>query len=157
MKITALAVAVASVSALLMSAAPASASTAKPSPVVYARGNGWHDSSRRPSGFFFGTASGPYVKSLSWQYWGSHGNAYGQGRLETQNPGCTPAYLCPYHGRWISLFLRDVQAHGSRDYFAKLTVKFRRHGSWHHQHLVFEKVAPATVPSWHGPDKFPWF
>jgi len=156
MKITTFALAATAVAALLMPAAPASASTATTSPVVYAKGTGWHDSSRRPADFFFGLANGPYVKSLTWQYWGSHGNAYGQGRLEMQNPGCTPAYLCPYHGRWISVFLRDVRVHDGRDYFAKMTVRFYREGSWRRQHLVFETVSPATVPGWHGPDRFPW-
>ena len=65
MKITTFALAATAVAALLMPAAPASASTATTSPVVYAKGTGWHDSSRRPADFFFGLANGPYVKSLT--------------------------------------------------------------------------------------------
>jgi hypothetical protein len=144
--------------AVLVMALPASASpsAAASTPVVYAHGTGWHDPARRPTHFFVGAASGPYLRSLSWSYW-SAGNAYGEGRLETQNPGCTPAYLCPYHGRWVSVFLRGVRTHGTRLYFRKATVHFYRDGTRRRQHLTFKTVSPATIPMWHGPDKFPWF
>ena len=138
--------------ALLIPAVPANAAP-RPTPVVYARNNGWHDPSRRPAGMFFGNGAAPYIHRLSWAYWGSHGNAYGQGKLHTERvlcqpsaaPGCTVASQ-----RWISVFLRDVRTHGGRRYFAKMTVRFRRHGRWHREHLTFDGA-------WHGPDKFPWF
>jgi hypothetical protein len=136
--------------------AAASSAAAASTPVVYAHGTGWHDPSRRPTHFFVGAASGPYLRSLSWSYW-STGNAYGEGRLEAQNPACTPAYLCPYHGRWVSIFLRDVRTYGTRLYFKRATVHFYRGGTKRRQHLKFATVAPATIPLWHRPDKFPWF
>ena len=147
-----LASAVAAVAVVLMAGPAATA----PTPVVYANGSGWHDASRRPADFYFFGGNGPYIRKLSWQYWGPHGNAYGQGRLETQTAGCTPSYLCLYHGRWVSMLLRDVRTHDGRKYFAKMAIRFHRHGRWHHQHLTFKRVPPATAPAWQGPDKWPW-
>jgi hypothetical protein len=150
--ITALAVISGALIALALPATAASAST----PVLYGRGNGWHDPARRPAFFFTGDASGPYMRALHWDYWAA-GHAYATGRLETQDPGCTPAFQCPYHGRWVSIFLRDVQAHDGRAYFRKATVHFYRRGTKRRERLTFATRPPASIPVWHGPDEFPWF
>jgi hypothetical protein len=151
--ITALAVISAALIALALPATAASAST----PVLYGRGNGWHDPARRPAHFFTGHANGAFMQSLHWDYWTS-GHAYATGRLEAQNPGCTrPSFECPYHGRWVSIFLRDVQVHGGRAYFRKATVHFYRRGTKRRERLTFATRPPASIPVWHGPDEFPWF
>ena len=134
-------------------AGTASASTV---PAVYAAHNDGWNGYTKPGYFTFGMGGSPYFTDLQWTSWNSS-SAWGTGKLWTQQPGCTPSYLCPYSSRYVGVYLSTIRWHARiHPYYARMDVKFYYGGKWRWDTGWFGYAYGGTVPWWQFPAVFPY-
>jgi hypothetical protein len=117
---------------------------------VTSRDDGWAHPTREPAGFYFGNGGAPYL-TLTWKAWGDD-SAFAEGWLWTMARSCTPAYECPYHRRWVNIWLDRPRDHDGREYFTRMDAEF-----YHDGKVRLERLSLSAQGYWDGPLRWPWF